>query len=215
MAPKTKAICQDSVHEPDFHFPYSNTVLSLRSIITASMSTEIIAQIGFPTPFAALWFKCPAMCCSQTARTLRPGAFLLGLPPFTNHLPPTTFSFPLQFFLQLPALPEIITQLAFLSSGQWMWVGGFSPHLIYIICASFCLLWSAPLPFHFTSVYLALLGTFCPCSVCILPPFHPWPWSGSCCCRYSTTKLCFGFCCIFNRIPVASTASIFQLEMSF
>lgn len=63
------------------------------------MSTEIIAQIDFPTPFATLRFKCPAMCCSQTARTLSW--------PVTVHFPPV-----------LPALPEIITQLAFLSSGS-------------------------------------------------------------------------------------------------
>lgn len=166
MTPKTKAICQDSVLWPDFHFPYSNTVLSLRSIITASMSTEIIAQIGFPTPFAALWFKCPAMCCSQTARTLRPGAFLLYLPPYTYHLhfPPPVLP---------PAGRSAGNNYSACFSFEWAVDvgGGFSPHLIYIICASFCLLWSAPLfgPPYATFVYLALLGTFCLCSVCILP----------------------------------------------
>lgn len=132
-----------------FHLPYSYTVLSLWSIITASMSTEIIAQIDFPTPFATLplRFKCPAMCCSQTART-----------PRLRHFPPGQ-----------SALPEIITQLAFLSSGGPRRRGRtdvvqLSPHLIYIICASFCLPW--PATQLSTCVHLALLVAHCP-SVCL------------------------------------------------
>lgn len=113
------------------------------------MSTEIIAQIDFPTPFATLplRFKCPAMCCSQTART-----------PRLRNFPPGQ-----------PALPEIITQLAFLSSGGPRRRGRtdvvqLSPHLIYIICASFCLPW--PATQLSTCVHLALLVAHCP-SVCL------------------------------------------------
>lgn len=65
-----------------FAFGFWLLVMSLRSIITANMSTEIIAQIdSVATTFCRLKsnsnvchfrFKCPAMCCSQTAQLRTP-----------------------------------------------------------------------------------------------------------------------------------------------
>lgn len=95
-----------------FAFGFWLLVLSLRSIITANMSTEIIAQIdSAATTFCRsksnsnvchFRFKCPAMCCSQTAELRTPC-------PLSK-----LYQAGLGGGRVLCALPEIITQLGFL-----------------------------------------------------------------------------------------------------
>lgn len=205
-----------------FGFGFWLLVLSLRSIITANMSTEIIAQIDSATTFSRsksnsnichFRFKCPAMCCSQTAElqaeTLYPLQVVLwaggavrsagnnysawfSLGSAANFaLPPT--------HTRTPTHPRTHTHTRTHS------------HLIYIICAGFCLafallsrrllllliLFTCP-PGGFISLLLLQQSivlcvwvtlSMCMCVSCLI-------CSCGCCC-YSTTKLgCFGFCYI-------------------